>query len=63
MTIATMARNHGRGVQHLISRIDPDLTECGRDTRLMAKYSPSDLPSGERTAAPTCRTCRKERAK
>lgn len=60
MSTPTLARLHGRGVQH---RLDPKSptprTLCGQDAKLMARYSPSDLPSGERTSAAHCRNCRK----
>lgn len=60
MSAPTLARMFGRSVQHLISKADSAKTECGLDTRRMARFSPSDLPSGERTA-PLCENCRSKR--
>jgi len=55
---ATHARRAGSPVQHLLDRAPgPVRTACGQDARLMARYSPSDLPSGERHTR-TCERCR-----
>jgi hypothetical protein len=58
---ATHARSWGSAVWHDINRgAATHRTMCGRDASLMARFSPSDLPSGERNHKP-CERCRKAR--
>lgn len=59
---ATMARAFGSGsVWHDLNRgaAEPR-TMCGLDARLLARFNPSDLPSGERSHR-ACKRCRRAR--
>lgn len=57
----TVARSFSGSVWHDLNRGRRDWrTMCGLDASSMARFSPSDLPSGER-AHRTCSRCRKAR--
>lgn len=57
MATATLARAHGSSVRHMLV-VGTKTTHCGKDAALMARYSPADLPSGERAAGYLCESCR-----
>lgn len=51
------ARAYGSNVWHYLNRgAASPRTMCGRDARQMARFNPSDLPSGER-AHRSCKRC------
>lgn len=57
----SMARSFNSRVWHDLNRgAAYPRTMCGRDARLMARFNPSDLPSGERSHK-ACERCRKAR--
>jgi len=57
----THARAFGSGTWHDVNRGAATWrTMCGRDATLMARFSPADLPSGERSHRP-CEACRRAR--
>lgn len=58
----TVARTYGgaRLWHDLVPGATRPRTMCGRDARAMARFSPADLPSGERDHR-QCEACRKAR--